>query len=116
MGFNTDFVLDKLLETDFEILDMVTDPDSGDIELKVKHDIHPDIEVIIKLVTPKDDDDVMEMEFFGPDDYTDEEAKRVLQDVMDFLVETIEKALDEVPTPVSTDENSDEGEPSDDDN
>jgi hypothetical protein len=116
MGFNTDFVLDKLLETDFEILDMVTNPESGDIELKIKHDLHPDIELIIKLITRKDDEDVMEMEFMGSDEYTEEEATKVLQDVMDFLVSAIERALEEVPTPVSTDENSDEGDSSNGDN
>jgi hypothetical protein len=116
MGFNTDFVLDKLAEIDFEIIDMVSDPESGDMELRIKHDLHPDIEVTIKLVTSKNDDDVMEMEFIGPDDYTDDEAKKVLQDVMDFLVSTIERALEESPTPADGVESSDEGESSDGDN
>jgi hypothetical protein len=117
MGFNTDFVVEKLAETNFEILEIDNDPDTGNIDLKIKHDIHPDIEVLIKLITKEDSgDDTMEMEFIGPDEYTDEEAKQVLQDIMDFLVGAIEKALEEVPTPVDTDENSDEGETSDGDN
>jgi len=97
MAVNTDFVTEELMNSNFEIIEMLPDQESGDIDFRIKHDIHPEIEVVIKLITRKDDEDVMEMMFEGPDEYTDEEAKQVLQDVMDFLVSTIEKAVTEQP-------------------
>jgi hypothetical protein len=112
MALDTDFVTQELANSNFNIIDMVTDPETDDVVLSVIHDIHPDIEVVIKLITSKDDKDVMEMVFEGPDEYTDEEAKQVLQEVMDFLVQAIEKALDEQPNPV-VEKTDDEGESSD---
>jgi hypothetical protein len=112
MALDTDFVTQELVNSNFNIIDMVTDPETEDVVLKVIHDIHPDSEVVIKLVTSKGDKDVMEMVFEGPDEYTDEEAKQVLQEVMDFLVQAIEKALAEQPNPVM-EEIPEEGESSD---
>jgi hypothetical protein len=112
MALDTDFVTQELVNSNFNIIDMVTDPETEDVVLKVIHDIHPDSEVVIKLVTSKGDKDVMEMVFEGPDEYTDEETKQVLQEVMDFLVQAIEKALDEQPNSVM-EEIPEEGESSD---
>jgi hypothetical protein len=112
MALDTDFVTQELANSNFNIIDMVTDPETDDVVLSVIHDIHPDIEVVIKLITSKDDKEVMEMVFEGPDEYTDEEAKQVLQEVMDFLVQAIEKALVEQPNPVM-EETPEEGESSD---
>jgi hypothetical protein len=97
MALDTDFVTQELANSDFEILSMVTDPETEDVVLTIIHDIHPDIEIFIKLITSKEDKDIMEMVLEGPDEYTDEEAKQVLQEVMDFLVQSIEKALVEQP-------------------
>ena len=107
MAINTDFVVKELLDSNFEILDIINDPESEDLSLKIIHDVHPDIEIMIRLITRKDDEDVMEMVFDGPDEYTDEEAKMVLQEVMDFLVESIEKALKETPTPIEEESSED---------
>jgi len=110
MGLETDFVVNKLLDSDFEILEMIREPDSEDITLRVIHDIHPETEVMIKLVTGSDENnnEVTTMLFEGPDIYTDEEAEKVLQDVMDFLVTTIESAVIEDPDIISNNETSNE--------
>ncbi len=106
MGFNEDFVIDEIMSNaDFEILsqEMV----EGNVVLTVVADIHPDDEFKVTLIT-KDDtgEDTMLLQFDGPDEYTEEEAKIVLQQIMDLLVNIIEKALDEVPTPADLPEDT----------
>ncbi len=106
MGFNEDFVIDEIIDNaEFEILGqkMV----KGNVVLTVVADIHPDDEFKVTLIT-KDDtgEDTMLLQFDGPDEYTEEEAKIVLQQIMDLLVNIIEKALDEVPTPADLPEDT----------
>ena len=94
MSLNNDYVTQKLQEKQFQILDMEQDPDSSTLVLTVIHEIHPEVEVFISLISMDEDgNDTMEMKFDGPDDYTDMEAKQVLQEVMDTLVEIIENGL-----------------------
>ena len=106
MGFNEDFVIDEIMDNaEFEILGqkMV----KGNVVLTVVADIHPDDEFKVTLIT-KDDtgEDTMLLQFDGPDEYTEKEAKIVLQQIMDLLVNIIEKALDEVPTPADLPEDT----------
>lgn len=99
MGFNEDFVVDEiLLDTDFEIMNQ--EEIDGEMVLTIVHNMHPDDEFKVKLVTKDaEGEDTMVLQFDGPDSYTEEEAKQVLQEVMDMLVKVIEKAIDEAPTP-----------------
>lgn len=90
------YVTEKLQEQNFQILDMTTDPETEFLVLTVVHNIHPDIEFNITLIT-KDasGDDTMEMQFNGPDDFTDEEAKQILQEIMDVLINIIKTAVED---------------------
>jgi len=107
-----DEIIDLMVDYDFKIISVTNTPDAS-IVLVVKHDLHPEIEANIILNTIPETEDgeevesVMNMTFEGPDDYTDEEARLVLQEVSDFLVAAIEKAV-ELPE-VEGDEVEDEG-------
>ena len=95
MGFDTDHVTKILQEESFEILSMEQDPDTDILVLTMVHDLHPDNQFTVSLVSKDEEgNDVMNMQFDGPDEYTETEAKQVLQEVMDTLVVIIEKALD----------------------
>ena len=94
MGFNTDFVSQTLEDKSFEILNMEQNPDNDIIILTIVHDIHPDDHFTVSLISKDEEgNDVMTMQFDGPDTYTEEEAKQVLQEVMDTLTYIIEKAI-----------------------
>jgi len=94
MAFNADFVAEMMVDQDFEIVLLEANPETNDLVMTVVHDIHPEIETKVSLVTKNEDgEDVMNLQFDGPDEYTKEEATKVLQEVMDALVIMIEKAL-----------------------
>jgi len=102
MNINTNFIIDNLVQASFEIREMKLDPETEFWILTVVHDLHPDIETTVTLVSKDaNGNDTMYLNFDGPDDYTDDEARQVLQEVLDVLVEMIEKALLE-PTPNPT--------------
>jgi len=113
MGFNEDHVMEILGDSNFEIVGLET-PEENITRLTIVHELHPDDEVQIDIVSKTEDgEDVMEMNFTGPDIWTDEEAKAVLQQVMDTLVRVIETALEEEPpAEESSEESSEEGEES----
>lgn len=107
-----DEIIDLMVDYDFKIISVTNTPDAS-IVLVVKHDLHPEIEANIILNTIPETEDgeevesVMNMTFEGPDDYTDEEARLVLQEVSDFLVAAIEKAV-ELPEVEGGDEDEDD--------
>lgn len=109
-----DEIIDLMVDYDFKIISVTNTPDAS-IVLVVKHDLHPEIEANIILNTIPETEDgeevesVMNMTFEGPDDYTDEEARLVLQEVSDFLVAAIEKAV-ELPEVEGDEDDEDEDE------
>ena len=83
-----------LSEERFSVLAMESDPEEKFTRLVVVHEVHPEDEVFIDILTKdEDDEDILEMQFSGPDTWTEEEAKEVLQDVMDTFVKIIESAV-----------------------
>jgi len=112
MSFDKNFVTDKILESNFDVIDMEQE-ENGTLRIKITHDIHPDIPVIISVISEGEnevDDDTMTLQFDGPDQYTDVEAKKVLQEVMDLLIHIVEQSLEESPTPVGDQPESSEEE------
>lgn len=91
MPVSKDIVTEVLEEQNFEILSMEPIPEKHTTRLIVVHDIHPENEVFVDLVSiDENGEEVLEMQFTGPDEWTDEEAKQCLQDVMNTLVKIIE--------------------------
>jgi len=100
MGFNKEFITEKLAESNFDIIDMQHD-DNDILRITIVHEIHPGIEVIVSVIGDEtSEEDSMVLQFDGPDDYTDDEAKQVLQEVMDVLIAVIAAAIEESPTPL----------------
>jgi hypothetical protein len=99
MSLPQDYVTTKLSEQDFNILDMVPEPETGFLVLRMTHNLHPNVEFTVTLITlDSEGNDTMEMRFDGPDDFTDEEAKQVLQEVMDILIHIIEQSIGDQPS------------------
>ena len=97
MAVTDDKVKDILEENNFQITN-VEQISPEMTKLTVIHNLHPEEEIQIDIVSRVEDgEEVMEMQFTGPDVWTDEEAKQVLQEVMDTLVKVIEKGLEEEP-------------------
>jgi len=96
----------KLNENNFNILSMENDPDTGNSRLEVNHNLHPEDNVIIDLIVSQDGSENIEMQFTGPDVWTDEEATGVLQEVMDVLVDIIKAKIGEDEEEI-TEENQD---------
>ncbi len=91
--FDTDFVAAIIENYNFTIVDMIEQPDENKTGFIIIHDIHPEEEVEIFLISKDENgEDVMTMDFNGPDVYTNDEAKAVLQEVMDMFVEVIRAA------------------------
>ncbi len=91
-----DVVGEILQDEKFTIVDVTVDPDTEDTVFIVVHDLHPEDEVQVKLVSNEEDgEDSMVLQFDGPDVYTDEEAKLVLHEVMDVIVKIVENAISE---------------------
>ncbi len=91
-----DMVGEILQNEKFTIVDLSVDPVTSDTVLIIIHDLHPEDEVTVKLVSDKvDGEDSMQLQFEGPDCWTDAEAKRVLNEVMEVIMKIIEKAVEE---------------------
>jgi len=93
---SNDLVSQILLDKNFDILRIDVETEHITSFLIV-HDLHPEEEIDVRLVSQQEDgNDAMELQFNGPDVYTDEEAKVVLNDVMQALIEIIEIAVEEM--------------------
>jgi len=91
----TDIVSEILLDENFTIVELKTDPETSDTLLTIIHDLHPEDEILVKLVSTKEDgEDSMQLQFEGPDNWTDEEAKTVLNEVMEVMSKVIDKAVE----------------------
>lgn len=100
MGLDTDYVAEKLDKEPFEILNMEQEEGSTTIVLTVVHELHPEQEFMVSLLSENEEgEDSMTLQFDGPDDFTDDEAKMILQQIMDTLVNIIEMNLDDNPEP-----------------
>jgi len=115
MGFDFEHVEDIFQEKNFDIISLDNTENPDIVRMTVVHDLHPEAEVIIEIISKKEvnengeEEEVMEMQFTGPDEYTDEEAKQVLEEVMKTFVEIIEKAIPEEPKiPESNEESNEE--------
>jgi len=101
MSLNNDFVTEELNKQPFEIINMVPAGEDQNLVLTIIHELHPEVEATVTLISKTvDGEDTMEMQFDGSSEYTDTEAKQVLQNVMDTLVSIITKGLDEMPSVV----------------
>ncbi len=102
---NQDLVGDLLQDENFTIVDLEVDTETDETTFIIIHNLHPEDEVRIKLVTNKDakeegdGEDAMQLQFTGPDQWTDDEAKQVLHEVMDVITKIIEKAIEDHPIP-----------------
>ena len=93
---SNDLVSQILLDKNFDIIS-ITANDEHNTSFLIVHDLHPEEEIDVRLVSQQEEgDDAMELQFSGPDVYTDEEAKIVLNDVMQALIEIIEIAVEEM--------------------
>ena len=73
-----DIVGELLQDSDFTIVDLEVDQDTNDTVFTIVHDLHPEDECLVKLVSNEaDGEDAMILEFEGPDSYTEEEAKKI---------------------------------------
>ena len=91
-----ELVEEILRDKNFTIVDLSVDHETNETFFIVVHDVHPEEEVIIKLVSNDvDGDDAMQLQFEGPAVYTDDEAKVVLNEVMEVLLAIIDKATEE---------------------
>ena len=87
--FGVDDVLPLIEAENFTILSINTD-DPNNTSLIVVHDLHPETEATITLKHDDNEENMDVMEFNGPDEYTEEEAKQVLQEVMNLFIKIIE--------------------------
>ncbi len=93
---NHDMVGEILQDEKFTIVNLEVDPDTNETSFIVVHDLHPEDEVEVRLVSKDEDgEDSMQLQFSGPDSYTDEEAKVVLHEVMEVILKIIDKAIAE---------------------
>ncbi len=103
---NTDIPADAVGEImqdyNFSIVELIADPDTSDTAFIIIHDLHPEDEIKIALVSNGEDgEDSMELKFEGPDQWTEDEAKIVLHEVMNMVTAVIEKAVEgEDTTPI----------------
>jgi hypothetical protein len=119
MAVDQELVDEVLAENNFTITGMESDPDKDITRLSVVHNLHPEDSIFIDIVSKDENgEDIMEMQFTGPEVWTDEEATQVLQEVMDTLVKVVEKAIgDEVEEAIPDEpQDPEEGEPIDENN
>ena len=86
----TDFddILDKY---GFDIIDTIPPSEEEPrLRLIIIHDLHPEDPITVFVVDDPENDTVSLLEFEGPDVWTEEEAKGVLQQIMNALVEMVE--------------------------
>ncbi len=90
-----DEVSEILLKQKFSIVELTADPVTNDTIMTIIHDLHPEDEVTVKIISKEQDgEDSMELKFEGPDNYTDAEATLVLHDVQDVMIAIIQKAVE----------------------
>ncbi len=97
-----DAIGEIMQDYNFSIVDLVADPDTTDTAFIIVHDLHPEDEIKITLVSNEvDGEDSMELKFEGPDEWTEDEAKIVLHEVMAMVTAVIEEAVEgEDTTPI----------------
>ena len=96
--FGQDKVAQILEGKNFTVLEVFTDPeDDKNTGFIITHDSKPDKEIIIRLTSKLvDGEDVSTMNFEGEDDdFTEEEAKIILNEVMEAFIEVIEVSSDD---------------------
>ena len=94
-NINPDFVQLVLESKDFDILGIEA-IDDNHTEFTIVHEIHPDDQIKVMMISEEaDGQDSTRLEFEGPDVYTEEEAKKVLHEVMEALLEIIERIINE---------------------
>jgi hypothetical protein len=92
-----DFVAEIMQDQKFTIVDLQVDPDTDETTFVIVHDLHPEDEVQVKLISNEEDGkDSMLLDFSGPDSYTEDEAREVLQEVSNVLVLIIEEAVNKL--------------------
>ena len=90
-----DIIEDVLQENNFTILSVEQDPEKPITYMEINHNLHPEENIQILVIGKEENgEETMEMQFNGPDVWTDEEAKGVLQEVMDTLIDIIERAVE----------------------
>ncbi len=107
-----DEVSEILLKQKFSIVELTADPVTNDTIMTIIHDLHPEDEVTVKIISKEQDgEDSMELKFEGPDNYTDAEATLVLHDVQDVMIAIIQKAVEgDDPVGLVEPDNTEEGE------
>ncbi len=84
-----------LQDYNFTIVELIADPDTTDTTFVIVHDLHPEDEVTIKLISEGEDgEDAMNLQFQGPDEWTEDEAKIVLNEVMEMIITVIEQSVE----------------------
>ncbi len=96
---STDIPADKVGEVlqdyNFTIVELISDPDTKNTVFKIVHDLHPEDEVTIKLISEGEDgEDAMNLQFEGPDEWTEDEATMVLNEVMEMIIYVIEQTVE----------------------
>jgi hypothetical protein len=89
-----ELIQEFLENNNFVIVNAYQDPETNYTILEVLHQDHPDNNVKITLVTKTEEDEELSyLEFEGDDTWTEEEAKILLNDVMDLLVEAVKSTF-----------------------
>jgi flagellar basal body-associated protein FliL len=89
--FGEDHVQAILVEENFTILRMIEDDEQDRAGFVISHVSRPDDEINIFLVS-NEQDEAAQITFEGPDEYTEDEAKQILNEVMDAFIKIIEVA------------------------
>ncbi len=93
-------------ENGIDIVDVVTQTDPQKIVMQVRSSIHPEAEQIQVTMNFKDDSPTT-LDFAGPDEYSEEEGKQVLEAVMQSLVTLLDSMADAQVGDTVPNENSD---------
>ena len=119
MSVNNELIQEVLESRNFVITEMESDPDKGITRLHVYHNTHPEDLVYVDLVAAINEgseEETVEMQFQGPDVYTEDEARQVLQEVMDTLVTVIETGIEQDMSEIFPEDPEDPEDPEGEDN
>jgi len=95
-NISTQNALNILEQENFTIIDTLPEEDNLIKGFIIIHDLHPEEEITISFVEEDSNGEKLDkMEFTGPDVYTEEEAKQVLQEVMDVFTKIVVDSIDE---------------------
>jgi hypothetical protein len=89
--FGEDHIQNILVEENFTILRMIDDDEQGRAGFVISHASRPDDEINIFKIS-NDQGEADQIAFEGPDEYTEEEAKQILNEVMETFIKIIEIA------------------------